>query len=338
MWGDPGIPTDSFYQIRPECTDVPKTRFKIKAGKTLSPRKWQSRGGVHPSIRGEVWEFLLGCYDPRSTFEQRENLRQQRRVQYAKWKEECHKMFPIIGSGKLITAPIITEDGQPIEDPLVLMQMNLNNVKVNGLDVVRTDRTLVFYEKQENLAKLWDVLAVYAWVDEDIGYCQGMSDICSPMIIVLEDEADAFWCFERLMRKLLLKLVERCARKALLSPLGLAAVPSSARACGDPPLLVRGSHFHVSLDLDLPQTEIHTFIQLLNLELATSHGSRTCHQPWISNLNNRALIIIIGARGSPQKRVEPNSIVDRKKIYVVRSIDLCPRAKKKISLFSMEQT
>lgn len=42
-----------------------------------------------------------------------------------------------------------------------------------GLDVVRTDRTLVFYEKQENLAKLWDILAVYAWIDTDIGYCQG---------------------------------------------------------------------------------------------------------------------------------------------------------------------
>lgn len=42
-----------------------------------------------------------------------------------------------------------------------------------GLDVVRTDRTLVFYEKQENLSKLWDILAVYAWIDKDVGYCQG---------------------------------------------------------------------------------------------------------------------------------------------------------------------
>lgn len=30
----------------------------------------------------------------------------------------------------------------------------------------------------------------------------GMSDLCSPMIMLLEDEADAFWCFERLMRRL----------------------------------------------------------------------------------------------------------------------------------------
>lgn len=44
---------------------------------------------------------------------------------------------------------------------------------MSGLDVVRTDRTLVFYEKQENLSKLWDILAVYAWIDTDVGYCQG---------------------------------------------------------------------------------------------------------------------------------------------------------------------
>lgn len=42
-----------------------------------------------------------------------------------------------------------------------------------GLDVVRTDRSLVFYESETNQAKLWDVLAIYSWVDNDIGYVQG---------------------------------------------------------------------------------------------------------------------------------------------------------------------
>ena len=42
-----------------------------------------------------------------------------------------------------------------------------------GLDVVRSDRALVFYESEANQAKLWDVLSVYAWLDNDIGYCQG---------------------------------------------------------------------------------------------------------------------------------------------------------------------
>ncbi|CAN1242816.1 TBC1 domain family member 15 [Linum perenne] len=237
MWST-AEPADSYYEVRPECTDVPKTRFKIKPGKTLSVRKWQTsfspegqldisktlgriqRGGIHPTIRGEVWEFLLGCYDPRSTFEEREEIRQRRREEYGKWKEECRETFPIVGSGKFITAPVITEDGEPVKEQLILSETNNNNNNNNnvvadkkviqwmltlhqiGLDVIRTDRTLVFYEKQENLSKLWDILAVYAWIDTDVGYCQGMSDLCSPMIILLDDEADAFWCFERLMRRL----------------------------------------------------------------------------------------------------------------------------------------
>lgn len=30
MWRDPGTPTDSFYEVRTDCNDVPRTRFKIK--------------------------------------------------------------------------------------------------------------------------------------------------------------------------------------------------------------------------------------------------------------------------------------------------------------------
>lgn len=42
-----------------------------------------------------------------------------------------------------------------------------------GLDVIRTDRALEFYESEANQAKLFDVLAIYAWMDKDIGYVQG---------------------------------------------------------------------------------------------------------------------------------------------------------------------
>lgn len=52
-----------------------------------------------------------------------------------------------------------------------------------GLDVKRTDRTLVFYEKDENLSKLWDILAVYSWFDKDVGYCQGQ--LLSDFLVLL---------------------------------------------------------------------------------------------------------------------------------------------------------
>lgn len=166
MWRDSGLPTDSFYEVRPECNDVPKTKFKIKNGRTLSQRRWQAafspegyldiaptlsrihRGGVHPSIRGEVWEFLLGCFDPKSTFDERDQIRQRRRVQYARWKEECREMDSHVGSGRVITAPIITEDGVPIKDPLVLLEAGPKEVASgNGYtesnDQVVTDKKII---------------------------------------------------------------------------------------------------------------------------------------------------------------------------------------------------
>ncbi|KAK8565275.1 hypothetical protein V6N12_058842 [Hibiscus sabdariffa] len=272
---------ETFYPIKPDCVaDVPKTRFKPRAGKTLSGRRWHAafseegrldmakvlrriqRGlqptqiikewefklttlrlfpnpihvimplhsdfevvnqlynhnntdislclftvGIHPSIKGLVWEFLLGCYDPNSTFDDRNELRQQRRERYGIWKTECQNMVSVIGTGDFITTPIITDDGQPIEVEGCRVTSAVSDKKVAqwmlslhqiGLDVVRTDRTLVFYEDKANQAKLWDVLAIYSWLDDDIG----MNDICSPMIILLENDADAFWCFERAMRRL----------------------------------------------------------------------------------------------------------------------------------------
>ncbi|XAR58655.1 hypothetical protein NMG60_11014136 [Bertholletia excelsa] len=232
---------DSQFAIRPEYQKhVPKTHFKPRAGKTLSARKWQAafsedgrldiarvlrriqKGGVHPSIKGSVWEFLLGCFDPRSTSNERDELRQRRREQYEAWKAECKKFEPVIGSGKFITASIINSDGQPVKNPpnndrsgdnngdlsnddavldqqVIQWKLSLHQI---GLDVVRTDRALIFYENEANLAKLWNILAVYAWIDNVIGYVQGMNDICSPMVIIMENEADAFWCFERVMCRL----------------------------------------------------------------------------------------------------------------------------------------
>lgn len=46
------------------------------------------------------------------------------RAQYAVLKEECRQLFPIVGSGRYITAPVITEDGVPIQDPIVLLEAN----------------------------------------------------------------------------------------------------------------------------------------------------------------------------------------------------------------------
>lgn len=50
------------------------------------------------------------------------------REQYAAMKEVCQKMVPTIGSGKFITTPIVTDDGQPVPDP----QTNTYTISISG--------------------------------------------------------------------------------------------------------------------------------------------------------------------------------------------------------------
>ncbi|KAF5464704.1 hypothetical protein F2P56_014759 [Juglans regia] len=93
-----------------------------------------------------------------------------------------------------------TSQGRPAsEDRVSEWLWTLHRIVV---DVVRTDSHLEFYEDTRNLARMSDILAVYAWVDPATGYCQGMSDLLSPFVVLFEDNADAFWCFEMLLRRM----------------------------------------------------------------------------------------------------------------------------------------
>ena len=44
--------------------------------------------------------------------------------------------------------------------------------------MVRTDRHLEFYGDMKNMARMSDILAVYAWIDPETGYCQGECPSC----------------------------------------------------------------------------------------------------------------------------------------------------------------
>ncbi|KAJ6933847.1 GTPase-activating protein GYP7-like isoform X2 [Populus alba x Populus x berolinensis] len=50
-------------------------------------------------------------------------------------------------------------------------------------------------------ARLVTILEAYALYDPEIGYCQGMSDLLSPIIAVMEEDFLAFWCFVGFMKK-----------------------------------------------------------------------------------------------------------------------------------------
>ncbi|CAB4069472.1 TBC1D15 [Lepeophtheirus salmonis] len=64
-------------------------------------------------------------------------------------------------------------------------------------DICRTDRDHHFFEgdNNENVKILNNVLMTYVMYNFDLGYVQGMSDLLSPILYVMQNEVDAFWCF-----------------------------------------------------------------------------------------------------------------------------------------------
>jgi hypothetical protein len=63
---------------------------------------------------------------------------------------------------------------------------------------------LPFYDGDDNpnVELLRNILVTYSFYNFDLGYCQGMSDLLSPILYVMEDESEAFWCFAALMERM----------------------------------------------------------------------------------------------------------------------------------------
>lgn len=72
-------------------------------------------------------------------------------------------------------------------------------------DVLRTDRHHRFYggpDDNQNTASLFNILTTYALNHPSVSYCQGMSDLASPLLVTMRDEAQAYICLCALMRRL----------------------------------------------------------------------------------------------------------------------------------------
>uniref|UniRef100_A0A3P9QFG3 Small G protein signaling modulator 1 n=1 Tax=Poecilia reticulata TaxID=8081 RepID=A0A3P9QFG3_POERE len=84
------------------------------------------------------------------------------------------------------------------QDLLDLYTLNLHRIEK---DVQRCDRNY-WYFTPANLEKLRNVMCSYIWRHLDIGYVQGMCDLLAPLLVILDDEAKAFSCFSKLMKRM----------------------------------------------------------------------------------------------------------------------------------------
>jgi len=151
-------------------TDVPLLKEKIY------------KGGMDENIRSEVWKFLLNYHKWHHTHEVRETNKKARVEEYFRMKLQWKSL----------------SDDQ--ENRFTAFRERKTQIEK---DIGRTDRTHPFYQgdKNPNMALLQDILMTYVMYNFDLGYVQGMSDLLSPILFVMQNEVDAFWCFVGFMDK-----------------------------------------------------------------------------------------------------------------------------------------
>ncbi|XP_047316314.1 rab GTPase-activating protein 22-like isoform X2 [Impatiens glandulifera] len=256
---------------------------KLRDGGAKFFKKVRS-AGVDPTIRAEVWPFLLGVYNLNSTSEEREVLRNQKRKEYEKLRTQCRKLlkgnaeFPelkgtqlgemnfydntenAVSNEKMEGEESGSENSSCLEDPPKYdssdselssnaplaeniddeTSSSFNDHKTEDfstwqriirLDAIRANdewisysppaKLDISYENANHLAnqvglkdynhlepyriihasRLVAILEAYALFDPEIGYCQGMSDLLSPLTAIISDDHEAFWCFVGFMKK-----------------------------------------------------------------------------------------------------------------------------------------
>ncbi|PWA80608.1 rabGAP/TBC domain-containing protein [Artemisia annua] len=138
--------------------------FLDSEGRVGDPNALKKRifyGGVEHNLRKEVWGFLLGYYSYDSTYAERQYVVSVKKSEYETIKNQWQSISP--EQAKRFTK--FRERRGLIEK-----------------DVVRTDRSLSFYDGDDNP--------------------NGMSDLLSPILFIMKDESEAFWCFVSLLERL----------------------------------------------------------------------------------------------------------------------------------------
>ncbi|XP_014468317.1 PREDICTED: TBC1 domain family member 15-like [Dinoponera quadriceps] len=185
-----GVGTD--LPPRPPCPrGTPLTleqweRSKDSEGRIINPetvREIIFRGGISPPLRFEVWKYLLNYYPWNSTSKERAYLQSEKTDEYFRMKLQWRSFTP--------------EQENRFSD-------YKERKSLIEKDVNRTDRTHPYYAGDNNphLEQLTHILMTYVMYNFDLGYVQGMSDLLSPILFLMDSEVDAFWCFVGFMDKL----------------------------------------------------------------------------------------------------------------------------------------
>ncbi|XP_049867671.1 uncharacterized protein LOC126367911 [Pectinophora gossypiella] len=180
LYEDPNTPP------RAPLSDIEFRTFLDTVGQITNTTKLREViycGGIDPSLRKVVWKHILNVYP--------EGMTGRERMDYIKRK--ANEYYALRACWK---------------DCIQKGKVNADLAYVTSMvrkDVLRTDRHHTFYagsDDNQNIASLFNILTTYALNHPTVSYCQGMSDLASPLLVTMGDEAHAYICLCALMTRL----------------------------------------------------------------------------------------------------------------------------------------
>ncbi len=169
---------------RPPLSDIEFRYYCDSVGQIIHQnelRKVIYLGGIDNSLRRVVWKHILNVYPAGLTGKERMDYIKKKSAEYYRLREAWRTAVQggNIQGGELAYVTSMVRK-----------------------DVLRTDRLHPFYagnDDNQNIGALFNVLTTYALNHPSVSYCQGMSDLASPLLVIMCDEAQAYICFCAIM-------------------------------------------------------------------------------------------------------------------------------------------
>lgn len=167
------------------------------------------RRGCAYDVRQKAWPFILGVLPWEADEREREIVWAKLKAQYHEIKSEWFQVDEVFNRQDIQderhridvdcrrtdrTQPMFVAPSNPPTPDL-----NRNTFTFSPA----TDEIGAQALPNEHTEKLCEILLSYGFYEKELGYVQGMSDLCAPIYVIMKgDEVMTFWCFAALMERM----------------------------------------------------------------------------------------------------------------------------------------
>ncbi|KDR81554.1 hypothetical protein GALMADRAFT_221417 [Galerina marginata CBS 339.88] len=176
------------------------------------------RKGISPkgTLRQKIWPFVLGVLEWDVSSEDREKLWQEKRRKYQAVKDEWCGVPEVFDSTTVLeerhridvdcrrtdrSQPMFSAPAEipttDLDDEKTSHQRHYSIISPNMHDIGAQSPS------NEHVDCMASILLTYNFYEKELGYVQGMSDLCAPLYVVMAgNEEMTFWCFVEVMNRM----------------------------------------------------------------------------------------------------------------------------------------